>query len=170
MKAIFDRKNEVERKGRGVVEVKVYISRTVSKHITVGTISPKQWPAYEHDPKVRKEVVKCEYILNQMELQRRPFTKEVFEKLYENSANEEKKHSTQSSSYRNSFLDFFFDELGHEKIAPRTRQARMVVYNTLLRFDRIHTFDDLTPAPRRPQNLSDGDDIESLQCRKSSMM
>ena len=146
VKVIFDRRKDVRTKGVGIVEVRVYLSRTVNKHITVGTISPKQWPAYEHDPKVRKIVVKCEYILNQMESQCLPFTKEVFEKLYKDNGNKEEKLTNQVCSFKNSFLDFFFDELGHEKIAPRTRQARAVVYNTLLRFDRIHTFDDLTPA------------------------
>lgn len=182
---VFDRKKRVQTKGTGLVEVIVYFNRDKRKFIPVAWIEPQLWPAYEQSSAVREVVLRCEQILSAIEVLNKPMNMEAFNELYDKDSlnNVQSAMSSTFVSDKNSFLDFFFDELGHEKIAPRTRQARMVVYNTLLRFDRIHTFDDLTPAhilelhkfiqgeaPRRPQNLSDGDDIESLQCRKSSMM
>lgn len=158
VKAIFDRKNEVERKGRGVVEVKVYISRSECKFIRLDYITADEWPYYQHSDEVKAVIAKCERVLYLMKELGIKITKDSFNDFYESdeikAKKEERKQAKEAkckitqpySSHRNSFLDFFFDELGHEKIAPRTRQARMVVYNTLLRFDRIHTFDDLTPA------------------------
>lgn len=178
---VFNKKKTSQRTGLGLVEVCVYFARNQRRYFPVRKIEPYQWPSFGYSPEVQAVVSKCEKILEIMEILNKPMTIETFLELYA-SDSEQKESSCQKnespSATKNSFLDFFFDELGHEKIAPRTRQARMVVYNTLLRFDRIHTFDDLTPAhilelhkfiqgeaPRRPQNLSDGDDIESLQRR-----
>ena len=47
---------------------------------------------------------------------------------------------------KTSFIDFFHDELASERIEIRTRQAREVVFKSLLTFGRIQAFEDLTPA------------------------
>ena len=43
-----------------------------------------------------------------------------------------------------SFIDFFYQELKDEKIKDRTRQARLVVLNSLFGFGEIRSFADLT--------------------------
>lgn len=45
-----------------------------------------------------------------------------------------------------SFIDFMFDRIGKRRLEESTRRQHFVVYNLLVKFDKIKTFNDLSPA------------------------
>lgn len=45
-----------------------------------------------------------------------------------------------------SFIDFMFDRIGKRRLEESTRRQHVVVYNLLVKFDKIKTFSDLSPA------------------------
>jgi len=146
---IFDRKNEAKRKGKGVVEVKVYFTRNECKLIRLDTIAPEMFSSYQNSKQVLELKERCENIIEAMRGLGLPLNKETFSDYYDSPEVKLKKQEiakSKEAKKASNFLDFFFDELAAEKIAHRTRQARAVVYNSLLDFGKINLFDDLTPA------------------------
>lgn len=45
-----------------------------------------------------------------------------------------------------SFIDFLFDRIGKRRLEESTRRQHLVAYNLLVKFDKIKTFADLSPA------------------------
>lgn len=54
---LFDRAGRAQILGKGKVEIRVYLSRTVRKYIVLGECTPKGWKFYQNSKELKK---KCE--------------------------------------------------------------------------------------------------------------
>ena len=65
---IYDRKKTSTRRGKGKVEVRIYLSRTERKYITLGEATPEEWEQYEREDKFADIRKRYEDILVAMEV------------------------------------------------------------------------------------------------------
>ena len=150
---IYDRRKKVCRVGRGDVEVRIHLGNDVYKFIKIGEITPEEWAGYPDRADVKSKVNSYEETLQAMEKLGIALNLENFNKSLgletpkpaAPSSSSQISVSEDSTVTKKSFITFFYDELLAERIELRTRQAREVVYNSLLAYGRIKTFEDLTP-------------------------
>lgn len=145
----FDRLKRVQKTGKGNVEIKIYLNRKERKFIKIAEISPEEWPDFANSLFVKDEVEKYEGLLYLMTKAGLSLTlKSLNDFLIHHSKSETllQPNQRQKMFSKYSFIDFFNQELKDERIQYRTRQARLVVLNSLIRYGRIRSFDDLTPA------------------------
>ena len=60
---IFDRKKVADKRGKGKVEVRVYISRTERKYISLGDVAPDELETFISSPKVCAIKKRCGSVL-----------------------------------------------------------------------------------------------------------
>ena len=65
---VFDRLNEVTKKGVGKVEIIIRLSRNIQKRITIKELTPKQWEKCKGIPIIEQEIAKYEKIVSAMEI------------------------------------------------------------------------------------------------------
>lgn len=53
---IFDRQGNVNKKGRGKVEIRVYLAANVRKYIVVGETTKNGWKSYQNSQDLRAQV------------------------------------------------------------------------------------------------------------------
>lgn len=137
---IFDRKKVAATKGSGNVEVRVYISRTERKYISLGNVSSKDWQDYSVSSKVMAVKRRCEQILAAMNVLDEELTVEKFDSYYYDSKDNPfgKKKETIN------FLHYMEEAIGKENICEGTRKHKICTLEALKRFGRIKTVDDLT--------------------------
>lgn len=148
---IFDRRKKVAKCGTGLAEYRLYLARGVRKYIPIAEITPKEWEHFAESYVIQEQLKEYDRMLTAIEYLGKPLT---LESLNEALGLEDKKSKAaieaekkaEAVKEKGSFILFFYDELAAERIERRTRQAREVVYNSLLSFGRIKRFEDLTPA------------------------
>lgn len=140
---VYDRKQKVTKRGIGDVEIRIYLNHNERKFIKIDEIKPEQWIGYQNRPQVLSQIKRYENVLTSMETIGIPLTLENLNKSLGIQPNVPTPEAKPESS--KSFITFFYDELLAEHIEHRTRQAREVVYNSLLAYGRIKSFEDLTP-------------------------
>lgn len=146
---IFDRRKKVAKCGTGLAEYRLYLARGVRKCIPIAEITPKEWEHFAESYVIQEQLKEYDRMLTAIEYLGKPLT---LESLNEALGLEDKKSKAaieaekkaEADKAKGSFILFFYDELAAERIERRTRQAREVVYNSLLSFGRIKTFEDLT--------------------------
>ena len=148
---VYDRRKYVPSKGKGLIEVLIYLSREQRKFIPVRYVTPLEYDQFLASSEAAILQRKYERVLDSMELYDKPKTIEAFNECLKEvglASCEKPKSLTPSvpKKSKTSFIDFFHDELASERIEIRTRQAREVVFKSLLTFGRIQAFEDLTPA------------------------
>ena len=65
---IFDRKGVAEKKGRGKVEIRVYLDRNVRKYIVVGSTTKAGWKTYQHSRELELQLEHYEEIVRAMRI------------------------------------------------------------------------------------------------------
>nr|MCR5820622.1 transposase [Bacteroidaceae bacterium] len=100
---IFDRKKRVAKKGKGFVELRIYLNHDVRKFITLGEITPDEWEGYAELPSVKEEVSRYENILQAMEILGTPLTVENLNKALGKEP-EPKMVESPTSSERGDFI------------------------------------------------------------------
>ena len=75
---IFDRNGEVKRKGRGKVEIRIYLAANVRKYIVVGETTKMGWRSYQNSKELLLQVEKYEEIVRAMKLLGEDMTIENF--------------------------------------------------------------------------------------------
>ena len=148
---IFDRRKRVAKSGKGLAEIRLYLMGGVRKYIPIAEITPEEWVNFADSYVVQEQVAKYEQTLSAIEYLGKPLT---LDNVNEVLGIEPKKSKTEivkeqmeeKTMDKDSFILFFYDQLVSEKIERRTKQAREVVYRSLLSFGRIKKFEDLTPA------------------------
>ena len=148
---IFDRRKRVAKCGTGMAEFRLYLTRGVRKYIPIAEITPAQWVHFTESNVLQEQLEKYEQILSAIEFLGKPLTYETLNEALGIEGKDgldavKQDVKEQITSREGSFILFFYDELASERIEPRTRQAREVVYNSLLAYGRIKNFEDLTPA------------------------
>ncbi len=60
---VFDRLNEVTKKGVGKVEIIIRLSRNIQKRITIKELTPKQWEKCKGIPIIEQEIPSTKRLL-----------------------------------------------------------------------------------------------------------
>ena len=152
---IFDRKKECEKKGTGIVEIRIYFSGGVRKYISLGRSTAMEFAKIAKKPEVKNMVEKYEGILSAMKTLGEEISVANFEACLNHTTQplktEEAQDTTTETIYNGqdqnaSFLEFIREIQTMEDIAWGTMKQKKVVLRSLEDFSKISTFADLTPA------------------------
>ena len=139
---IFDRQGNVAKKGRGKVEIRVYLAANVRKYIVVGETTKNGWKSFQKSPELLEQVERYEQIVKAMKLLGEDMTIENFN-VHVDGENVKK---TKENPLNRIFTDFIREELKREKLREGTKRHKDHVIETLEAFGKIKTLADLTPA------------------------
>lgn len=145
---IYDRKKTSARRGKGKVEVRIYLSRTERKYITLGEATPEEWEAYEREDKFADIRKRYEDILVAMEILGKEMTIASFNVCagIEDTTPQRKEKKVQNPSLDMSFVKYMEDAIKAENIRIGTRKHKICVIDAVRRFGKIKKLSDLTPA------------------------
>lgn len=137
---IYDRKKVAAKRGKGKVEVRVYISRTERKYISLGDVPPDELENFISSPKVLAIKKRCEQILAAMNVLADKLSVEKFDSYY---------YETEDNPFaksRNSvdFLLYMEQSIKQENICEGTRKHKICTLEAIRRFGQIKTTKDLT--------------------------
>lgn len=79
---IYNRKKVAAKRGKGKVEVRVYISRTERKYISLGDVAPDELEGFTNTPKMLAIKKRCEQILAAMSVLDDKLSVEKFDSYY----------------------------------------------------------------------------------------
>lgn len=147
---IYDKRKKVAKCGKGMAEYRLYLAGGIRKYIPIAEITPNQWEHFTESFVIQEQISKYEKMLSALELMGKPLTLQNVNEVLGiepkmSKAEKAREQKEKEMKEKGSFITFFYDELLAERIELRTRQAREVVYNSLLAYGRIKTFEDLTP-------------------------
>jgi len=147
---IYDKRKKVAKCGKGMAEYRLYLAGGIRKYIPIAEITPNQWEHFTESFVIQEQISKYEKMLSALELMGKPLTLQNVNEVLGiepkmSKAEKAREQKEKEMKEKGSFITFFYDELLAEHIEHRTRQAREVVYNSLLAYGRIKTFEDLTP-------------------------
>ena len=147
---IYDKRKKVAKCGKGMAEYRLYLAGGIRKYIPIAEITPNQWEHFTESFVIQEQISKYEKMLSALELMGKPLTLQNVNEVLGiepkmSKAEKAREQKEKEMKEKGSFITFFYDKLLAERIELRTRQAREVVYNSLLAYGRIKTFEDLTP-------------------------
>ena len=137
---IYDRKKVAAKRGKGKVEVRVYISRTERKYISLGDVAPDELETFISSPKVCAIKKRCERILAAMSVLDDKLSVEKFDSYY---------YETEDNPFAKSkgavnFLLYMEQSIKQENIREGTRKHKICTLEAIKRFGQIKTTKDLT--------------------------
>lgn len=137
---IFDRKKVADKRGKGKVEVRVYISRTERKYISLGDVAPDELETFISSPRVCTIKKRCEQILAAMNVLDDKLSVEKFDSYY---------YETEDNPFAKSkgsvnFLLYMEQSIKQENIREGTRKHKICTLEAIRRFGQIKTTKDLT--------------------------
>ena len=145
---IYDRKKTSARRGTGKVEVRIYLSRTERKYITLAEATPEEWEQYEREDKFADIRKRYEDILLAMEVLGKDMTIASFNVCagIEQAVPQKKEKQAVNPSLNMNFLSYLESTIEAEDIRKGTRKHKECVIEALRRFGKIKKLADLTPA------------------------
>lgn len=137
---IYDRKKVAAKRGKGKVEVRVYISRTERKYISLGDVAPDELENFVSSSKVLAIKKRCEQILAAMSVLDDKLSVEKFDSYY---------YETEDNPFAKSkgsvnFLLYMEQSIKQENIREGTRKHKICTLEAIRRFGQIKTTKDLT--------------------------
>lgn len=137
---IFDRKKVADKRGKGKVEVRVYISRTERKYISLGDVAPDELETFISSPRVCAIKKRCEQFLAAMNVLDDKLSVEKFDSYY---------YETEDNPFAKSkgsvnFLLYMEQSIKQENIREGTRKHKICTLEAIRRFGQIKTTKDLT--------------------------
>ena len=137
---IYDRKKVAAKRGKGKVEVRVYISRTERKYISLGDVAPDELETFVSSSKVLAIKKRCEQILAAMSVLDDKLSVEKFDSYY---------YETEDNPFAKSkgavnFLLYMEQSIKQENIREGTRKHKICTLEAIKRFGQIKTTKDLT--------------------------
>jgi len=145
---IYDRKNSSNRRGKGKIEARIYLSRTERKYITLGEATPEEWEAYEREDKFADIRKHYEEILGAMEILGKEMTISSFNVCagIEETVPQKKEKKVVNPSLNMSFIDYMEKTIAAEDIRSGTRKHKACVVDAVRRFGKIKKLSDLTAS------------------------
>lgn len=147
---IFDRRRTVEDKGVGRVEIRVYLSRTERRYLSICDATPASWKRVSKSKAIVDKCKECEKILNAMDVLGEEMTIANFD-LHMNqlTAKTEAETITKANVYNGvdqdqSFIDYMQKSVDAEDLAIGTRKHKQVVIDSLKTYGKMTRFCDLT--------------------------
>ena len=137
---IYDRKKVAAKRGKGKVEVRVYISRTERKYISLGDVAPDELENFVSSSKVLAIKKRCEQILAAMSVLDDKLSVEKFDSYY---------YETEDNPFAKSkgsvnFLLYMEQSIKQENIREGTRKHKICTLEAIRCFGQIKTTKDLT--------------------------
>lgn len=139
---LFDRAGRAQILGKGKVEIRVYLSRTVRKYIVLGECTPKGWKFYQNSKELKKKCEEYEEAIRIMKERGVELTIENFNYYIEG---EDQRRANQDP-LKESFIEFIKKELKNETLRHGTYRHKLHVIETLEIFGKIKTIGDVTVA------------------------
>ena len=139
---IFDRQGVANKKGRGKVEIRVYLAANVRKYIVVGETTKMGWKSYQNSKELAFQVERYEEVVRAMKLLGEEMTIENFNAYIEEETTKKKNESP----LQRNFINFMREEIKREKLREGTYRHKIHVIETLECYGKIRTLADLTPA------------------------
>jgi len=144
---VFDRKNQLETKGVGKVEIYVYLARSQKKYITIKTCTESEWKYYKHSVQLANEIALYNSVAEGMELDGEDMTiYNYVNRLGMDNATREKMERAKLIASPTGFLDFMMAEIEKEKIAPGTRMRKDVTHRALKEWGKMNRFGQVTES------------------------
>lgn len=139
---IFDRKGNLEKKGKGEVEIRIYLTREQRKYIKLCTTTAKGWKYYQKSKELKEQCSLYEDIVRMMKIQGEEITIDNFN--YHLAI--EKERIAHEDPLKKSFTAFIKKEIENETIRHGTYRHKLHVIEALEIFGKIKTIADVTPA------------------------
>jgi len=137
---IYDRKKVAAKRGKGKVEVRVYISRTERKYISLGDVAPDELENFVSSSKVLAIKKRCEQILAAMSVLDDKLSVEKFDSYYYETGDNPFAKSKNSVN----FLQYMEQSIKQENKREGTRKHKICTLEAIRRFGQIKTTKDLT--------------------------
>lgn len=153
VKVVFDRKKVSAKRGKGKVEIRIYLARDQRKYVTIGESSPLAWKSMANRKEVKAELDKYRKIVQAMEFLGEDMTIDILEshlsfKKKETKEEEKKDESKFFNCFdlTESFIDYMRENIEEEHIEDNTRIRKLYMVDTVEEFGRMNTFEDITAA------------------------
>lgn len=138
---IFDRNKTLTTKGKGLVEIRIYLGGNVRKYIRVAEVTKAGWNNYKNSKDLALQVERYEEVVRAMKLMGEDMTVENFN--YHIGEEKEKRES--NDPQKRSFIEYIRDEIKKEDLREGTYRHKIHVLETLEAYGKLKTFADLTP-------------------------
>ena len=142
---VFDRKKVAEKRGQGIVEMQVYLSRRERKYIPIGKCSPDELEDYLSSRDVRNEIKRCNDIISAMLLFDDEMTVQQFDSYYLGKKKSRSSNLYKGTDQTTNFIIYMKESIDKEKFSTGTHKHKICTWEAVKRFGKIRTFADLTP-------------------------
>lgn len=142
---VFDRKKVAEKRGQGIVEMQVYLSRRERKYIPIGKCSPCELKDYLSSRDVRNEIKRCNDIISAMLLFDDEMTVQQFDSYYLGKKKSRSSNLYKGTDQTTNFIIYMKESIDKEKFSTGTHKHKICTWEAVKRFGKIKTFADLTP-------------------------
>ena len=153
VKVVFDRKKVSAKRGKGKVEIRIYLARDQRKYVTIGESSPLAWKSMANRKEVKAELDKYRKIVQAMQFLGEDMSIDILEshlsfKKKETKEEEKKDESKFFNGFdlTESFIDYMRENIEEEHIEDNTRIRKLYMVDTVEEFGRMNTFEDITAA------------------------
>ena len=142
---VFDRKKVAEKRGQGIVEMQVYLSRRERKYIPIGKCSPDELDDYLSSRDVKNEIKRCNDIISAMLLFNDEMTVQQFDGYYLGKRKSKSNNLYKGTDQATNFIIYLKESIDKERFSDGTRKHKICTLEAVKRFGKIRTFADLTP-------------------------
>jgi integrase/recombinase XerD len=142
---VFDRKKVAEKRGQGIVEMQVYLSRRERKYIPIGKCSPDELDDYLSSRDVKNEIKRCNDIISAMLLFNDEMTVQQFDGYYLGKRKSRSNNLYKGTDQATNFIIYLKESIDKERFSDGTRKHKICTLEAVKRFGKIRTFADLTP-------------------------
>ena len=143
---IYDRRKLAAKRGKGYVEVRVYLGRNERKYFPMGQAAPDEWEDLAASDEVQRLLRKCKKIVTAMDVFEEDMTMDVFNShFYGEDAMQKKEEEKKSDNSKKNFITYMEMALAKENLREGTRKHKQCVIDAVRTFGRLNTYGDLTP-------------------------
>lgn len=142
---VFDRKKVAKKRGQGIVEMQVYLSRRERKYIPIGKCSPDELEDYLSSRDVKNEIKRCNDIISAMLLFDDEMTVQQFDSYYLGKKKSRSSNLYKGTDQTTNFIIYMKESIDKEKFSTGTHKHKICTWEAVKRFGKIKTFADLTP-------------------------
>lgn len=158
LSVVFDRKGNLEKKGYGHVEIRVYFSRTDILYITVTKCSLKEWKKFQYSKTLLIQLEQYRQVIEKMITNKEELCKINFLHHIGGTPVEKKRNEVKTLLKTDGFVDFIEETEKKEKLSPATMKRNVIVKASIRKFGKLTRFIDLTERNLREYDkwLDDG--------------
>ena len=145
---IYDRRKLAAKRGKGYVEVRVYLGRNERKYFPMGMATPDEWETLAASEEETSLLRKCKKIVSAMDVLGEEMTMENFNTHYfgeDAIQKQEEEKAKEPDNSKKNFITYMEFALGEEDLRDGTRRHKVCVIEAVKTFGQLNTYGDLTP-------------------------